>query len=142
MRIRLLLWTAPLVLCVTFAAAAAYAQTGDGPGSLPPVSIPIAVTTLVSLLLGVINMIAQGSILNLVTVPKTWAGPATVMATFFTGVGSFLASAAQPWTGSTAFYALAFGLFGIFGGGLPAFALHTHTTLPRMLRAARMAAKP
>lgn len=94
-------------------------------------------TTIVSVLLGLANMAAQGSILNLVTVPKTWVGPLTVVATFLTGVGSFLATAVQPWTGSTAFYALAFGLFGLFGGSLPAFSLHAHTVLPQQLRTVR-----
>jgi hypothetical protein len=118
----------------------AYAQ--DATNGLPPVSLPIAVTTIVSIVLGVVNMIAQGSILNLVAVPKNWAGPATIGATFLTGVGSFLASASQPWTGSTAFYAFAFGLFGLFGGGLPAFAVHAHTTVPKMMRAARKGILP
>lgn len=118
----------------------AWAQSAAPGDGLPMVTLPVAVTTVVSLLLGLVNMVAQGSILNLVTVPKTWAGPATITATFLTGVGSFLATAAQPWTGSTAFYALAFGLFGLFGGSLPAFAAHAHTVLPKQMRAMRLAA--
>jgi hypothetical protein len=134
-RLTIVLMIVPALLLLP---ASAYAQDS----ALPPVSLPIAVTTIVSILLGVVNMIAQGSILNLVTVPKNWAGPATIGATFLTGVGSFLASASQPWTGSTAFYAFAFGLFGLFGGGLPAFAVHAHTTVPKMMRAARKGILP
>jgi hypothetical protein len=129
-----------LCLPVLLLPAAAYAQTS--PTALPPVSLPIAVTTIVSLLLGLLNMVAQGSILNLVPVPKPWAGPATIAATFLTGVGSFLATAAQPYTGSTAFYALAFGLFGLFGGSLPAFAIHGHVTLPKAMRMMRKGVIP
>lgn len=135
-RLRIALLVVPILLLP----AVAYAQ--DTSGALPPVSLPIAVTTIVSVLLGVLNMIAQGSILNLVAVPKPWAGPATVAVTFLTGVGSFLASAAQPWTSSTAFYAFAFGLFGLFGGSLPAFAMHGHVTLPKMMRMARKGVLP
>ena len=67
-----------LVPAILLLPASAYAQDT---GALPSVSLPIAVTTVVSILLGVVNMVAQGSILNLVTVPKTLAGPATVGAT-------------------------------------------------------------
>jgi hypothetical protein len=130
MKLRRLFGLSVFVLVLTIPTVA-FAQTGSG--GLPPVTLPIAVTTVVSLLLGLVNMIAQGSVLNLVTVPKTWAGPATIGATFLTGVGSFLTTAVQPWTGSTAFYALAFGLFGLFGGALPAFVLHGHTTLPAQI---------
>jgi hypothetical protein len=138
MKLRRLL---PLFVLAMLMPSLAWAQTSAPVASgLPPVTLPIAVTTVVSLILGLVNMVAQGSILNLVTVPKTWAGPATIAATFLTGVGSFLSTAAQPWTGSTAFYALAFGLFGLFGGSLPAFALHAHTALPKQMRAMRLAA--
>lgn len=135
MRHRLL--PALLAIGIVILPASAYAQDTGA-----PVSLPIAVTTIVSVLLGVLNMVAQGSLLNLVTVPKAWAGPATIAATFVTGVGSFLATASQPWTGSTAFYALSFGLFGLFGGSLPAFAVHGHVTLPKMMRAARKGVLP
>lgn len=137
LRLRIALLVA---LPLTLLPASAYAQ--DVQGALPPVSLPIAVTTIVSVLLGVLNMIAQGSILNLVAIPKSWAGPATVAVTFLTGVGSFLATASQPWNGSTAFYAFVFGLFGLFGGSLPAFAIHGHVTLPKMMRAARKGVLP
>jgi hypothetical protein len=129
-----------LCLPVLLVPVSAYAQTSAA--ALPPVSLPIAVTTIVSLLLGLLNMVAQGSILNLVTIPKPWAGPATIAGTFLTGVGSFLATASQPYTGSTAFYALAFGLFGLFGGSLPAFAIHGHVTLPKAMRMMRKGVIP
>jgi hypothetical protein len=139
MRTRRRLLTASFAIVLLILPTAAYAQDTS---ALPPVSLPIAVTTIVSLLLGLLNMVAQGSILNLVTIPKAWAGPATIGATFSTGLGAFLATAAQPWTGSTAFYALMFGLFGLFGGSLPAFAMHGHVTLPKMMRAARKGVLP
>lgn len=139
MRTRRHLLAVPIATLLLIVPTTALAQDTS---ALPPVSLPIAVTTIVSIVLGVLNMIAQGSILNLVTVPKAWAGPATVAATFFTGVGSFLASAAQPWTPSTVFYGFAFGLFGLFGGSLPAFAMHGHVTLPKMMRAARKGVLP
>ena len=53
-----------LVPSIAFAQSA---QPTAGCELPPPVTLPIAVTTLVSLLLGLVNMIAQGSILSLVT---------------------------------------------------------------------------
>jgi hypothetical protein len=139
MKLRMRLLTILSLAVVLLFPSVAFAQTGAS-DALPAVTLPIAVTTVVSLLLGLVNMVAQGSILNLVTVPKVWAGPATIVGTFLTGAGSFLATAAQPWTDSTAFYAFAFGLFGLFGGALPAFAVHAHTVLPKQMRAMRLAA--
>lgn len=129
-----------VVLPILLLPSVALAQSG-APVDLPPVTLPIAVTTVVSIVIGVLNMIAQGSILNLFPTPKPWVAPASLALTFLTGVSSFLGTAAQPWTGSTVFYAFAFGLFGLVGGGLPALIVHGHVTLPRAMRAAKLLPK-
>lgn len=133
MRSRLVL---PIVLTIALIPTAAFAQ--DAPAGLPPVNLAIAVTTAVSILLGLANLVAQGSILNLVKTAPSWATPATVVGSFLTGVLSFLKTAPQPFTGSTAFYAIfVYGLGGLGISALPAFLVHGHSTLPKMLRAAR-----
>ena len=122
------------LVIVLMVPSVAYAQATSAPATLPAVTLPVAVTMLLSVLLGFVNMaVAQGSILGVVVVPKTWLPDLTIVSTLLGGIGSFLASAPTPWTGGTAFYALTAGLGCLLGGALPAFAAHAHKVVPAQL---------
>ena len=123
-----------LVLAAVFLVpSVAYAQaSGADPATM--LSLPLAVSMTLSVVIGVLNMGVQtGSLFGIETVPKPWLPDFTLASTFLAGVAGYLAAAATPWTGATAFVAVVSGIGHLLAGAAPALAKHAHATLPAQM---------
>jgi uncharacterized membrane protein YoaK (UPF0700 family) len=115
------------------------------PVPTPPVTntlptTPVIVVTLLALALGYINQgISQGSILGIVTVPRTWLPYLTLIASFLGGAVTSL-SQASAINGATVWYAAIAGFSALLAAGTGS-ALNHHVGTPARTLKAQAAAK-
>ena len=132
------------LVCVTVGVmlpTAAYAQTA---APMPTLSMPLAVTTILSLLLGVLTQIVQtGKLFGQWVAPTTWLPELTMAATFLGGmVGYFSGLSPIVLDGTTIFYAIAAGIMSLLAGAAPGLAVHAHVVVPQMAAQARARLRP
>lgn len=128
------------VVCVTvgiFLPTMAFAQTGPTPG--PTLSTPVAVTMILSLLLGLLtNIVQTGTVLGQWVTPKAWLPTFTLLATFLGGVVAYFTGLSPlVLDGASIFYATASGVTALLTGAAPGAAIHVHTVLPQLAAQAR-----
>jgi hypothetical protein len=132
-----------VVCAVLLIPSAAMAQTSAG----PVLSTPIAVTTILSLLLGLLtNIVQTGTLLGQWIPPKTWLPSFTIAATFLSGVvGYFAGLSPLVLNGASVFYAVDAGVLNLLVGAAPGLAIHAHLVIPLQIATAqgtlRLAAK-
>jgi hypothetical protein len=130
------------VFVVAFFSLPAVAFAQSAPLSIPttPVSTPVAVVMILSLLLGALTQdIQTGAFLGKFITPKSWLPGTTLAATFLGGVvGYFSGLNPVALTGSTIFYAVATGVAALIFGSTPGVAVHAHFTVPAQIKAARL----
>ena len=109
----------------------------------PTLSTAVAVSMILSLVLGILTQIVQtGSLFGTFVTPKTWLPGFTLAATFLGGVvGYFSGLSPLMLTGSSIFYALMAGAANLLTGAVPGVAVHAHSVVPAQARAAKVALK-
>jgi uncharacterized membrane protein YczE len=128
------------MMCVTVGVlfpAVAFAQTGPAPG--PTLSTPVAVTMILSLVLGLLtNIVQTGTVLGQWVTPKAWLPMFTLLATFLGGVVAYFTGLSPlVLDGASTFYAIASGVTALLTGAAPGAAIHVHTVLPQLAAQAR-----
>lgn len=111
---------------------------------MPPVlSAAVAVSMLLSLVLGILTQVIQtGSFLGQWVAPKASLPSITIVATFLAGVTAYFAGLpAVTMTGTTIFYAVMAGVANLLTGSVPGLAVHAHVVVPMQYRNAKMAAR-
>lgn len=105
-------------------------------------SLPVAVVTILSLVLGYLTQAIQsGSFLGIKTVPKTWLPPLTIASTLLGGFVAYLKGQSPlDLDGPTLFYATVAGLTALLAGSAPSLAMHAHATMPAARFAMRQSA--
>jgi hypothetical protein len=105
----------------------------------PTLSTAVAVSMILSLVLGILTQIVQtGSLFGQFVAPKAWLPGFTLAATFLSGVvGYFGGLSPLVLTGSSIFYALMSGAANLLTGAIPGVAVHAHSVVPAQARAAK-----
>lgn len=111
---------------------------------MTPVTLPVAIVIVLSLVMGVITQgVQSGNLFGWIVVPKAWLPPLTTAGTFLAGVLAYLQGLPSGWafSGSILFYAAVAGITALLAGAAPGIAGFAHHVVPRQVVEAKRAAK-
>lgn len=139
---RSVLWASFVLLLVVLIVPSIALAQGSMP--LPPAPPPTlstatVVTTVLSLVLGIVTQMVQtGTLLGKWTTPKSWLPTLTIAMTLLGGIVSYLGSQSPlVLNGPTIFYAVIAGIVSLMTGAAPGLAVHAHVVVPENVRAIR-----